>query len=236
MPGVLIVPSFSVPPSPDVVATQNQYHSAVAQGEAMLQAGNPSEALSAFQQAHTIEPDDGEALVGMARAYTDQGQTDKALTAYRALFYHAPGRRWSSSDEADPTTLMRFALLLNQTGQGQEALTAYHRALAFVNYDGGKPNLEVPVPEIDTSAQPYTPQLLAAMAHLAIGINTPGFDPTELQEAVRLTPDSAAANYYWGKYLYTHNKPGAKAYLQKTVQLGDDQTGAAAKQILQFLH
>ncbi len=236
MPGVLFPPSFSVQPSPAVVALRNRYHAATVRGEAALQAGDPAEALSDFQQAHALEADDGEALAGMARAYDAQGQTDKALAAYRALFYHQPGRKWTSSDEADPSTLMRFALLLNQTGQGPEALSAYRRALGFLDYDGDRPSLEVPVPEIDTSARPYTPQRLAAMAHLAIGIDTPGFDAAELQEALRLAPDSAAANYYWGKCLYAHNQPGAKAPLEKAVQLGDARTAAAAKEILQFIH
>ena len=89
--------------------------------------------------------------------------------------------------------------------------------MSLLNYRDGKPHLQ-------------------AMAHLAIGIDTPGFDAAQLREASRLAPTSAAACFYLGKYLYGKRDPGAKAALQRAVELGDDQATAAAQEYLKLMH
>ena len=149
--------SFFGLPSSTRTEVSKQFQSALVRGNVLLKAGDVDGAVDAFQQAHGIDPDDGQALTGMADAYTAKGQFEQALTAYRSLFYHAPGRRWTSSDEASPTMLMKFSLVLLKTGHEQEAVTAYNRGLRFLNYDEDKPNLEALLPAIGPSGLPYSP-------------------------------------------------------------------------------
>ena len=141
--------------------------------------------------------------------------------------------------------LMEYVLLLSQAGQVDEARRVYNRAIHLLDYDpaSGRPREKVLLPELgDGSGQlPDTPQRLQAMAHLALGMELFAYSgyadqkPLEqFQWAADLAPDSAATQFYLGKYLFGKNAPGAKAALEKAVQLGDDQTTAAAKEYLRL--
>jgi tetratricopeptide (TPR) repeat protein len=211
-------------------------------GEEKLKAGDADGAIAAFQQALSLEPHDGLALQRLAEAYTAKGQADQAIGTYRTLLYHIPGQRWSSSNETSPAVLMPFALLLQQTGRTQEAIAAFQRGLGFLNA-GELSAPSVPVPAPGSGGIPDTLDGFRAAAHLALFVDTFGhegygdLEPLKhLQQALALAPDSAAANYYMGKYLYGKSDPGAKAYLQKAVDLGDDRTAAAAKIYLSILN
>ena len=142
---------------------------------------------------------------------------------------------------------MEFVLLLSKAGQKQEALAVYHRAAHLLNYqdadtNGGKPYLKVLLPKFDgsPSAIPYTPQRLQAMARVAISIEEGAFGSKDalpqVQEAVRLYPDSPITYFYLGKQLDLMQKKGAKEAYQKAAALGDDKIMAAAQEELKVYH
>ncbi len=205
-------------------------------GEEALSLGQNEKAIKAFQEAIQIEPFGGFASQRLAEAYQANHQPEQAIAAYRALIYPKPGQDWTTSNRVSATVLMKYCLVLLQMGQEQEALAMYNRGLPLLNYDNGKPKLKVLLPAIGPDGSPYTPQFLQAMACLGIGIDTSGFDEARLREAVELAPDSVAANFYLGKYLYASNKVGAKAALEKAIQLGDSTTAEEADKYLKFCH
>ncbi len=224
-------------------AQESAYRDAMAHAQSLLKSGDARGAQAAFRQALVIQVNDGSAQVGLAEAYTAAGQTDLALATYRALFYHIGGSDGGGSVETDPAVLMRFALLLQQAGQGEEAVSVYNRGVGFLDFEAhGEPRLStpVPLPQIGNGPNqvPYDPQFLEAMAHLAIGVeaNEDNEWRNNVKQAVTLAPASAAANYYMGRYLLGRDDVQAKAYLQEAVRLGDDQTQAAAKVYLSILN
>jgi tetratricopeptide (TPR) repeat protein len=243
--GSLLIP---ITPEQEAAAQDeaSTYHDAISRAQSLLKSGDATKAQIVFRQALTLQPNDEPAQLGLAEVYTTEGQIYKAITTYRNLVYNVAGSTGGGSVETDPSVLMRFALLLQQTGQMQEAVSVYNRGINFLDFDDNELRKSTPVslPQFGEGVdqEPYSPQELESMANLALFVDTFGHegygDPeplTHLQKALAIAPDSAAANYYMGKYLYGKNDTGAKAYLQKAIQLGDDQIVAAAKQILQFV-
>ena len=200
-------------------------------GEDALHSGQNEKAVQAFQEALRIEPFEFLAQQRLAEAYQANQQPELAVAAYRAYIYPKPGQDWTTSNQVSATVLMNYCLVLLQTGQEQEALAMYNRGLPLLNYDHGRQKLDVLLPVIGPGESPYTPQFLQAMACLGVGIETSGFDEKRLKEAVKLAPDSVAANFYLGKYLFGR-EPGAKAAFEKAVALGDSTTAEAAKKYL----
>lgn len=224
---------ITVPRSAAQKERMKEEYAVIMRGDEALKAGDTDGAIAAYLEAQQSESQNLVALVRLAQAYTVAGRTEEAIAAYRQLIYPPPGQDWSHANQLSPAMQMNFALLLIQTGQAQEALAAYRRALPTLNYDGqGKPMLKVLFPDIGPGGLAYSPRLLRAMVCLGIGVDAS--DEARLKEAVRLAPDSAAANYYLGKSLYGNGKPGAKAALERAVALGDDTTAKEAKVFLPF--
>jgi tetratricopeptide (TPR) repeat protein len=232
-----------MPPDPAFAAALQQEEAQRRLGETCQRTGDFSAAAAAYTRAHAMIPDDTSVVYHLAECAEAMGDTEAALRYYRSVVYtDAPPPLMRTIQENDGPKLIPFVLLLNKTGQAQEAVSVYNYAIARIDFDpgSGKQAVDVLLPQFgDGPGQvPYTPQGLEAMAHLAITVTTNDMNigRTNAQEAVGLAPDSALAHYYLGKCFYAlgHNTD-AKAELQQAVQLGDDQTVAAAKQILQFV-
>jgi len=222
----------------------------VSQGEQQLQSGNVEEAVTTFQMALGLPAvDENAALRGLAHCAAAAGDLQDEVNFLRPTIYSdnpalcgtvfGDGYR-----ENNVPRLMEFVLALNQIGQIKEATSVYNRAIGLSNYDGAQLRHKVMLPYLGNAPgqEAYTSQKLQANAHLAIFIDMFEFEGygspeplTQLQQAIGLAPDSAAAHYYLGHYLYGKNDPGAKAELERAIQLGDNETATASKEVLQFV-
>jgi len=227
--------AISIPLSDDQKERMKQEYAIITRGDEALKANDTDGAIAAFLEARESQTQSGLALIRLAEAYTAAGRTEEAIAAYRQLIYPPPGQDWSHANQISPTMQMNFSLLLLQTGQEAEALAAYRRALTTLNYDNdGKPKLAVLLPDIGPGGLPYSPRLLQAMICLGLGVDDSDHEGPRLTEAVKLAPDSAAANYYLGKCLVARSRPGAKAALERAIALGDVPTAKAAQIYLPF--
>lgn len=220
-----------IPLSDDQKERMKEEYAIIVRGDEALKAGDTDSAIAAYLEARQSQTQSLIALVRLAEAYTAAGRTSEAIDAFRKLIYPPPGQDWSHANQLSPALQMSFAQILLQTGQEQEALAAYRRALKTLNYDAlGTPKLKILLPDISPSGLPYSPRLLRAMVCLGIGVATD--NEARLREAVMLAPDSATANYYLGRSLCGDGKPGAKAALERAMALGDDITAKEAKVFL----
>lgn len=214
-------------------------------GDADAGRGDWAQASAHYQQALDLWPDNSTALYGLGKAADAAGDTTTAIRYYRTATFadNSPHTKWNTQTN-DVTCLMEFALLLSKAGQEPEARAVYNRAAHLLNYqdadtNGGKPYLKVLLPEFESGSDPlaYTPHRLQAMAHVAISIEAGGSGAKEtipqVQEAVRLYPDSPITNFYLGKQLDRMQKKGAEAAYAKAAALGDAQVVAAAQKALE---
>lgn len=163
-----------------------------------------------YQKALDEYPTNPDALYGMAECSRIAGDTTREIEYDRKALYSA--RTGRPDDDGFRTIntvkLMKFALLLSQSGDADEARTVFNRAANILDYMDGKPNLPLLLPPsgMGPGRVPYTPQRLQAMAHL--GLNVPGIDNqflsdeekrAHLAEAIRLQPDLGLAYFYKGK-------------------------------------
>ena len=198
-----------------------------------------------FGQSH-LGPG-GEAYFGLAEALTGQGRIAEALQTYATLFNPDPHESFGGSYFT--RVGLRYALLLNQTGQWAEALKRYQDALPNVPTGGGD-NL----PMINVAFAPNVPQptALAAAVNMALGVSdsfTPGavteFEDVrafqEYSQALQLEPNWSLTNFYYGfgwQRLGPADKAKlgsvqqAKAALLKAVRTGKGDVKKAAKKAL----
>ena len=222
------------------------------EGDAAAEKGAWQEAEVDYRQALALVPENRQAIYGMAACAGAAGDTATQIKYYRAAIYSSDPSRYGTVpgdgyQENDVSRLMEYALLLNKTGPAREAVSVYNRAAHLLDFDPANGHLRelVVLPQFGDSndQEAYAPRKLAAMARLAIGVEVDGHEGYgtsesihDFQEAMKLAPDSAEAHFYLGKYLYGKNDPGAKAELQKAVELGDGQTAAAANEFVKLIH
>lgn len=232
-------------PNPRLVEADNKSNAAVSRGEMFLNAGNIVGSIEAFQEALKYVPTNGLAYQRLAEAYTAAGQLDMAVDAYRKVVYDQFGPGVGNGIGNNVPVFMQFALVLLRTNHDDEALAVYHRTAHLLNYQdsenhNGKPYLSVLLPEFGDGPDQvaYTPQRLAAMAHVAIGYETFGFEdkqPTEhLREAVRLYPDSPVAQFYLAEDLVGragHAREAREAY-HAAAQLGGPEVKAQVEKTM----
>ncbi len=191
---------------------------------------------------------------GLGEALAGEGKTADALAAYKTAvdwplnrdpqaiaLSQAMGGSTSNlrgcCGPADAIAWMKYALLLTLTGQETEARARYMEAARLLP---GRLH-----PEAALTADDGTPVSTArfqSAVHLALGVMGSERDGgeqnmTEFEQALKLAPDSAAANYYYGygwKRLDLQSKtrladaPVAKAALQKAAQADDAAVKKAA--------
>jgi len=198
---------------------------------AALDAGQYAEAEADAQQSISVGPDSGLAQEFLAASLNAQGKTQEALQAYKVM-----------ADEGDvfPRNLVPYAVLLLKSGQWSQAATIYNKAL---------PNLGDMI-QANSHFSPDVPQPreLAVALHVAQGltyIGDAGWGSHsrheeamgEFDQALRLAPDSALANYYYGfgwqhldlkSHTRAANAQQAKAAFQKAAALGGADVKKAA--------
>ncbi len=218
----------------------------VSSGESLLSAGNFPAAEEDFRSAMAVSAMrvpgfDISAERGLAETLAAMGKTEEAFQLYRTIIYAYP--RSTSSVAQESRSLMRFALLLSQTGQWAEAVSLYNKALSNTTY-GDAPKLDMRFDQ-----QVPMPQHLQALAHVACGMEFSGHGQNiaalkEFASGHRIAPDSPLTNYYygqgWQKLSPTERAQfgtaqQARAALQKAVKLGKgDVKLAAAKALKSF--
>ncbi len=212
-----------LPINPFLIEAGEKAHVADLRGEELLKAGIYSDAIGAFQEALSYEPHDGLAYQHLAEAYTAMNQPDKAIAAYRTLFYDWPGKGWGSSIGSNTTVLMQFALVLLKTGQKAEALTVYQRGYHFLPTDRG------PLPPLFTTPD-FAAADFKAAAYTAMGLHETAWGvaadaPAYFERAIATQPAFATPYYYYGELL--KGKPGraadAVAAFNQARQLGGPQ-------------
>lgn len=230
-----------VPVSPkDTAATQKSYE-LVDLGERLLTDGHYSEAEQDFRAALAVEGWNVNAYPGLAESLAAQGKTEQALRVYRSLVYQYPANLSSAAQTM--RTLMRFASLLSQTGQWEEAVSVYENGLPKGNFT------EASKLDARFDLRHPMPLQLQALSHIAVGLeqsshadNDTAF--AEYDKGLRLAPDNALTNYFygagWQKLSPTERaKFGtvqqAKAHLQKAVKTGNADVKAAAQKALKEL-
>ena len=182
----------------------------VKKGKDELKQKRVEEAITAFKHALKLDSASSPAYRGLADAYTAKGDLTNAVQTYRALLYPAPGKQWTTSMSTDPVTLMRFALILNQSGKKDEALTVYREGLKYLNYTDGKPNTSTYPVLIDTtfdgrdSENVYTPARFEAAARTALAMKLRSNDSITYQDEINkeLTRAMKANPRFGPAYLY----------------------------------
>jgi tetratricopeptide (TPR) repeat protein len=166
-------------------------------------------AIISLNTALTLRPNSENAYRWLAEVYADKGQIDKAIAAYRHLFYGDRNRtKLNDIDrlndyQTDPTLLMQFSLLLLQTNQYPEALAAYQQGIdclstASVTRGELLPPREVPS---DTSPQSLEASVRTALAISEISYRDNGDASSELEQAIRLRPGFGIAYFHKGELL-----------------------------------
>ena len=213
-----------------------------------------------YRQLIQVQPSFPYNYYGLGEALAGAGKTADALVAYRTAVYWPLNRDPQAialsramgitsnlrgcCGPADALGWMKYALLLTQTGQEAEAHTCYVEAAGFLP---GRLH-----PAAALTADDGTPVSTAGFqsaVHLALGLLGSERDGgeqnmAEFSQALKLAPDSAAANYYYGygwKRLDPQSKtrladaPQAKAALQKAALADDPNIKKAAGEELRGL-
>jgi len=202
------------------------------QGDAEAKSGDWQAAISHYQEAVKIWPENRTALYGLGQYADAAGDTARAIEYYRAGIYENPSQGSDGWREGNVVPLMEYAILLSKAGQEQEALVVYQRAVNLLNYEDGKQNLDVLLPDFGPGDRSYTPKLLQAMAHVAVAHGKEGFDNelalSHIQQAIALAPASPIPYFYRGHLaIFRGEFKGAKAAFAKAAQMGDAQVAAA---------
>lgn len=205
-------------------------------------------------QDHTLGPFP---YYGLGEALAGEGKTASALAVYKTAVYwplntgpegiafsRAIGNPSNLSGCCGPTDAvawMKYALLLSQTGQNEEACSVYSEAVRHA------PDTAHPAINRSFEGSLPSPVELQAAAHIALGllVNDTGNDRelamSEFEQAQKLAPDAAVTNFYYGygwQRLDLQSKtrladaPQAKAALQKAALADDENVKKAASEAL----
>jgi len=185
---------------PALVAVAQHSADLAAQGDVYLSQGNYRAAEGLFRDALEVAKTsvtgiNPAATRGLAEAFAGEGRNAEAEQKYRDLIYQLP-LKWSS-DAQGTRAMMGFAALLSQAGKWPEATTVYKNALSKAAFG------EAPKLDVQFDPQKPMPLLLQALAHTAIGLDYSGCANStaafaEYSKAIRLQPDNALVNSYYG--------------------------------------
>ena len=185
----------------ETVAKVQEADTHVQKGRELLKRGDADAAIAAFNAARKIWPEVGVETY-MAEACVLKGQDAAAIEWYRKVIYPPPGKYIA---QTDPVQLMRYAIVLNRTGQREEAATIYHRALQYLPRDREYLPKGVAPLDITFSTPGYDPRRFEAAARVALAITLLFFSDREalaqIDAALRLQPRLGIAHYYRGDLL-----------------------------------
>lgn len=157
----------------------------------------------------------------LAEACELQGKDADAIGAYRALIY---AKGWGSSMNHDPTTLMRYVLLLSKRGAWSEAVAVYRDA-----ENRSMSGTQHPLVGFQfADATPDWPRMNAA-AHYVLGTRgrLDGAVPVaermgHLEQAIRLRPQWPEAQLAYGQGLLKQGRYDAADKAFKVAQTSSD--------------
>ena len=194
------------------------------QGDEFAKEGAWDAAVESYAGALDITPGYQQALYGIANCAGAAGDDRDELLFYRrAIYSNSPLNGGFREGNFEP--LMKFALLLSQAGQEQEALMIYNHTAVAINFEDGRPSIPVLLPVLGPGGATYTPQRLQAMAMVGLALQHIGDTKKQIElltEALRLAPDSVAANFYMGDaYDLENHTAAARRYYERARKLGD---------------
>ncbi len=190
-----------------------------------LHAGRYAQAEAEAREAAAMNFSPGVGQEVLAAALDAQGKDQEALQAYQFVVEHVDGQ---------PRNLLPYAQLLLKSGQWEQAVTVYNKAISQFSERGlVKTNSQF-------SSTVSEPAALAVAIHLARGLTYMGVcgwanEPqnkeamAEYGKALQLAPDNALTNFYYGsgwqrltpaEKAKFGNAAQAKAALQKAAALG----------------
>lgn len=235
-------PYFYIPPYANKANGSRTHRVSIdglaAQGMGLIKRGNVDEGMQKCREALTRAPQRPDACLAMAYGYEMKGDLSNALKYYHACFFGKDGQ-WGSWYSTTTPVLIDYASALEKAGQHQEAVAAANRAIFFVNFVSGHPHIPVLLPSMDESdsAHSYTPQRFQALCLLCRALDGNGsISPTatgkrQIEQALKLQPNLAAAHFYLGVALqndrlhYAVTSRKAKAEYLKAAALVTDERG-----------
>ena len=206
-------------------------------GNTAADAGNIRQAKMDYQQALAACFTYENATLGLARCAVAEGDFITAVTYYRSAVY-------GHFEDDNIDLLTEYILVLNQAGQGQEAVSLYDHVADLCKKGYAVNKMDIPFPVFRLDGMDYAPAYLQAMTHLIRAVNSSNDDDkrimSETQKAITLAPDASIVYFYKGILLSQTDKSGAKAAFQqaidKAAEAGDDKTTAAVKERLKVFH
>lgn len=175
-------------------------------GRLAAEAGNIREAKMDYQQALAACFTDETATLGLARCAVAEGDLTTAITYYRSAIY---GHR----EDYNINLLTEYILVLNQAGQGQEAVSLYDHVVDLCKKGYCVNKMEIVPQSFGLDGSDYDPVKLQAMTHLMRAMNSSTGDDkrmlSEVQAATTLVPNSAIVYFYKGVLLSDLKKGGS---------------------------
>jgi tetratricopeptide (TPR) repeat protein len=95
-------------------------------GAAYQQMKDPKDAITAYQRAHEMDPDDVRTLQALAQALLTDNQLDEALTEYQKL---------AAADPEEPGPLVHISEIQRKEGKYEDALATIKKARAIDSND-----------------------------------------------------------------------------------------------------
>ena len=207
-----------------------------------IQNKNLDQAAAAAQKAMEVNPDDGEAVSIFAQLQVQRGQAANAITAWE---------QWSKSHPNNAGALAILGTLEESRGNGSKAEDYYKKALAIqptqsvaannlayrMLQNGGNVDVALTLAQTARRGMPNSPSTADTLAWAYYQKGTYGFARDLLEEAIKTSPNNAAAQYHLGMvYAKLGDKTNAATHLKKAISLApDSQDAKDAKTALQGL-
>ena len=171
----------------------------------------------------------------LARVSELQGKAVEARRAYQSLIF---AKGWGGNVHSDPTTLMRYTLLLIKNRQWPEAVKVYDLMNTAISYPS-EPNRFAE--HFSVGSPEYSK--LEALAHYVLGTTAPSWEPADvnemrqhLQVAVRLQPNISKIQLAYGQRLAKDgNKRAALIAFHKAAKGTDINVRHSAEKAIQKL-
>jgi protein O-mannosyl-transferase len=185
-----------------IAVTTDNHIAHINLGKALLELGNPDEAVVHLAKAVRLTPDDPEAQYNLGTVFAMQAKPDKAIVCFSEALRLNPD--YGDAHGNLGVTLMR---------QGKPDQGSAHLAAAV-------------------KLKPDDPQVCCNLGLALLELNRPREAADQFSQALRLNPDSAATHYHLALALVRQDKPQqARLHVQKArnLALANGQTALAAK-------
>ena len=173
-----------------IAVTTDNHIAHINLGKALLELGNPDEAVVHLAKAVRLTPDDPEAQYNLGTALVMQAKPDKAIACFSEALRLNPD--YGDAHGNLGITLMR---------QGKPDQGSAHLAAAV-------------------KLKPDDPQLHCNLGLALLELNRPREAADQFSQALRLNPDSAATHYHLALALVRQDQPQqARLHVQKALEL-----------------